>query len=170
MFKKIILSLAVSATIVSVLAEESICFKLEGKLGEEIKALVYKYKNSLEHVSINNDNISTAKVEEMMAQVEAKKIKQKEEKKKQVAKQKMADGKKIYISKCQSCHGAKADKEAYNKARALNSLSLEEMQLSIRGYQLNEYDRGLAIIMTPYANGLVTSEAEAVYQYIQTLK
>ncbi|MCK5110704.1 MAG: c-type cytochrome [Arcobacteraceae bacterium] len=82
----------------------------------------------------------------------------------------MADGKNIYLSKCQSCHGAKADKEAYNKSRALNSLTLQEIQAALRGYREDMYDRGLAIMMKPYASILMDNEEEAVYNYIQTLK
>lgn len=173
MLKKVILGLVVSISILN--AEGQICFKLEGKLGEEIKALVEKYKGSLEAVSISNgESVNVGNVEEIMAKVEAKieakKIKQVEENKKEKVKQFMADGKKIFTSKCQSCHGVKAEKEAYNKSRALSSLSLEQIKTSIRGYQESSYDRGLAIMMTPYANILMEKDVEAVYEYIQTLK
>ena len=60
--------------------------------------------------------------------------------------------------------------EAYNRSRALNTLTLEEIKTSIKGYQTDQYDRGLAMIMKPYANSLMVEDIEAIYQYIQTLK
>jgi len=174
MLKKIILGLIVSISILS--AKSCVCFEIEGKMGEEIKNLIEKYKDSLQNVKVQNtnNNISRASADDILKQVEAKleakRTKKIEDDKKVIVKQKTTDGKDIFTRKCQVCHGAKADKEAYNRARALNTLTLEEMEASIKGYQLDQYDRGLSMIMKPYANGLMIDDIEAVYQYIQTLK
>ena len=172
MFRKVILGLVVSVGVLS--AQGQICFKLEGKMGEEIKALIEKYKGSLEPVSIVNSGTSVANVEDMMAQVEAKieekKIKKAKVKKAKEAKKAMADGKKMYIAKCQTCHGEKAEKEAYGTSRPLNSLTFKEMEKAIVGYQLDEYDRGMAMIMKQHANAIMIKEVKSIHKYIQTLK
>ncbi len=79
-------------------------------------------------------------------------------------------GKKLYLSKCIRCHGAKAQEEAYNTSRALVTLSLDDMRASIRAYSLDEKNNGMAILMKPYAEILTDERIEAIYKYIQTLK
>ncbi len=86
-------------------------------------------------------------------------------------KQKMSkDGKQLYISMCQKCHGEKANKKAYNTSRPLVNLNYSDMKLAIRDYVLNEYDRGRAILMKPYAIKMTSKDIKNVYSYIQTLK
>ncbi len=175
MFKKIILGLVISTGILS--ASEQVCFKLEGKMGDDIKALLYKYKGSLESVTLQSGGPAVL-TDEMLAKIEArveKKIEKRQAKKvadakKAKVKETLAGGKNLFATRCQACHGKKASKEAYGKSRALNSLTLEEMKDSIEGYQNYTYDRGLASLMTPYASGLMMNEVESIYNYIQTLK
>jgi len=79
-------------------------------------------------------------------------------------------GKKIYIDKCQSCHGEKADKKAYGTSRPLVELSLNDMDQSINDYMYDNYDRGNAHVMKPYATFLTGTKVKEVYSYIQSLK
>jgi len=168
MFKKVILGITVFTTILN--AQQTICFQLDGKMGEELKALVEKYKGSLQGVSINDDTNNNVNIDKIMAQVESQNIQKIADKKAQATKVTFNNGKSIYTAKCQSCHGKKAQKSAYNRSRALNSLTLKEIETSIRGYLMDEYDRGLAILMKPYAVSLSDKDVKDVYQYIQTLK
>ena len=86
-------------------------------------------------------------------------------------KEKMSkSGKELYIKTCQTCHGEKADLKPYNTSRALVDLSLQDMQLAIRDYMIDEYDRGYAMIMKPYANMLNNQKIKEVYSYIKSLK
>lgn len=86
-------------------------------------------------------------------------------------KQKMSkNGKRIYIDTCQQCHGEKAEKRPYNTSRPLMDLNYTDFELSIRGYTNDDYDRGYAILMKPYANMLTTKKIKDIYTYIQTLK
>jgi cytochrome c553 len=163
MFKKIILGLTVATSLLS--AEETICFKIEGEMGKEIKALVEKYKGSIENITIKDT--TDTNIQNIMSKVEAK---IEEKKKVETTKNILDNGKILYTTKCQTCHGKKATKLAYNKSRALNTLTLNDMKQSIRGYIMDEYDRGLAILMKPYANILTDEDIKAVYQYIQTVK
>lgn len=106
-------------------------------------------------------------------------IMQKIEKRKEVAglerivkaKRKMSKkGKDIYINKCQTCHGEKAEKTPYNNSRPLINLDLNDFQQAIRDYTVDEYDRGSAIVMKPYANMMNKTRNKEVYLYIQSLK
>ena len=86
-------------------------------------------------------------------------------------KEKMSkSGKDLYTNTCQTCHGEKADLKPYNTSRALIDLSLQDMQLAIRDYMIDDYDRGFAMIMKPYANMLNDKKMKEVYSYIKTLK
>ena len=80
------------------------------------------------------------------------------------------NGKNIYINQCQKCHGENANKKAYGTSRALIDLPLSDFQQSIKDYTLGEYDRGMAMIMRPYAMNLNSSKIKEVYSYIQSLK
>ena len=77
-------------------------------------------------------------------------------------------GKKMYIAKCQSCHGEKGE-ILYSTSRALNQLNLFDFETTIRDYKLNSYNRGNAIVMTPYAKIMSTKEVRAVYAYIESI-
>ena len=79
------------------------------------------------------------------------------------------EGEKLYTTKCQSCHGQKGELEARGYSRAINSLSLEEMQVTIRDYTQGTYDRGLAMLMQPIANSITFTDVEKVYAYLQKI-
>jgi len=80
------------------------------------------------------------------------------------------DGEKLYKASCIKCHGATAQIEAFNTSRALNTMTKDEIEISIREYQDNEKDNGRAILMIPYATKLSSKELKAVISYIKTFK
>ena len=92
----------------------------------------------------------------------------KEEKEKKRLAEQLIHGKKFYINKCESCHGKKGEDDS-TSSRALNNLSLDELQRTIRGYQDGDYDRGTAIIMNIYASFSMKSDIEAVYIYLKNI-
>jgi cytochrome c553 len=59
--------------------------------------------------------------------------------------------------------------KAMNSSRPLNSLSLEDFQIAIRDYGLDQYDRGMAFVMKPYASMLIDKDIKAVYEYIKRI-
>jgi len=79
-------------------------------------------------------------------------------------------GKKIYTSSCYKCHGIKGEVRAYNSARPLNSLSVDQIKTSLRDYENGDKDNGMAMIMKPYAAKLDSRDILSVANYIQTLK
>lgn len=106
----------------------------------------------------------------IMDKLEQRKVEEAEAKKTEIKLTMSKSGREIYINKCQQCHGEKAEKEAYGTSRALNTLSLDDMQISIRDYTLDNYNRGKSFIMRPYAEILLQKDVKNVYSYIQTLK
>ena len=77
-------------------------------------------------------------------------------------------GEKLYNKTCVTCHGD-GTISAYNAARPLATLSVEQIEESIRDYGLDEKDNGMAILMKPYANSLIDEDIVNVAAYIQTL-
>ena len=71
----------------------------------------------------------------IMAKLEKKKVEEEKAKVEKELKDASIDDEKIYTSKCQNCHGVTGEKSAYNSARPLKDLSLEDMQESIKDYK-----------------------------------
>ena len=131
------------------------------------KNYIYIFKKD----SVNISKMDTEKLEQKIMQRLEQRKEVEQASKIIVAKEKMSrNGKELYINKCQSCHGEKADIKAYNVSRSLIDLSLQDMQLSIRDYTLDEYDRGFAMVMKPYATILNQKKIKEIYSYIKTLK
>ncbi len=115
-------------------------------------------------------SIDEEKLEQKILQrLESRKKEEQTTKKKEIKLRMSKDGKRLYIDKCQNCHGEKANK-IYAQSRALINLSLYDFKTTIRDYSLGEYDRGQAFIMTPYANLMNSQDIKNVYSYIQSLK
>ena len=147
---------------------ECICLSVDKEFAKELKVLIKKYKPSIKITSLDKKNIDIS--DKVIAKIELKqKIQEKKNQQKELDTL-VESGKKLFISRCVSCHGKKANEEAYGKARALNSLTLEDMQTSIKGYQDGNYDNGFAMIMSPIASGLLEEDVKALYKYIQSLK
>jgi mono/diheme cytochrome c family protein len=144
--------------------------KKEGWTVDDIKIsgsnYVYIFKKQTTLTSIN------------MAELERKIIQKLDQNKKEAMRAKKLElqtqmtqnGKVIYLKNCQHCHGEKGELTPYNTSRALNQMNLHDFKASIRGYSLDDYDRGYAIVMRPYATSMNSSKTKAVYAYLQSLK
>ncbi|PLY04294.1 MAG: hypothetical protein C0625_16555 [Arcobacter sp.] len=131
------------------------------------KNYIYIFKKESQTLS----SLDEEKIEQrIMQKLETRKKTEKETRKKEIKVRMSKDGKKLYINKCQNCHGEKADKSAYATSRPLINLTYSDMQLSIRDYELGSYDRGNAFIMKPYAASMNQADIKNVYSYIQSLK
>lgn len=80
-----------------------------------------------------------------------------------------AHGKELYEKKCQSCH-KDGTISAYNTARPLKNLTLEDMQESIRDYVVGDKDNGIGLLMRPIASSLIKQDVEDIYNYLQSTK
>lgn len=105
----------------------------------------------------------------IMAKLEKKKVEEEKAKVEKELQEASVDAEKLYTSKCQNCHGANGEKRAYNSARPLKDLSLEDMQESIKDYKTGNKNSGNAAIMTPYANFIDYKELKGIHAYINKI-
>ena len=162
---KLIKSLIAAAVLtLSMQAQEDIkylCIELKGEMGKELKALVEKY-----HGEIKEADIKTFSPRGQQGRFANFDI----EKTQAVDKTAMIEGgKDIYQRRCQSCHGLNAQIKAYNKSRALNTLTPKQIKASMQGYKNDTYDRGAAFVMKPHAISLNSDEVDDVAAYIEHL-
>ena len=105
----------------------------------------------------------------IMAKLEKKKVEEEKAKVEKELKDASIDAEKLYTSKCQNCHGLTGEKSAYNSARPLKDLSLEDMQESIKDYKNGNKNDGNATIMAPYANFIDYKELKGIHAYINKI-
>ncbi len=131
------------------------------------KTYVYILKKDETTISLLDEE----KIEKRIMQRLQKRKKQEVEEKKQEIKYTMSkNGKELYINKCLSCHGKNANIKAQNTSRPLVDLNYSDMKIAIRDYTIDDYDRGRAFLMKPYALMLSEQTLKNVYSYIQSLK
>jgi cytochrome c553 len=122
--------------------------------------------------AVSSSNISGNQAD-MEARILEKLEKKKEEEKKAIevkAIQEAAiNGEKTYVNKCQSCHGANGEKNAYNTSRPLKDLSIEDMTVSIRDYKLGNNNSQNSVIMVPYANYVNENDIKGIYSYLNKI-
>ena len=129
------------------------------------KNYIYIFKKDIQQ-NINEE----ALMAKVLAKIEAGKKEKFKADKEKYRLASLAGGKKLYIAKCQNCHGAKAELEPMNTSRALKGLSLIDFESALEGYDRGDYDRGTAIIMRPYAVGINDTDIKNIYFYLKTLK
>lgn len=105
----------------------------------------------------------------ILAKLEAKKEAEEKAKVEKELKDAAVIAKELYTNKCQTCHGANGEKSAYNTARPLKDLSVEDMQESIKNYKVGKVDSMNANIMAPYANFIDYKEIKGIHAYLQSI-
>jgi len=107
--------------------------------------------------------------EELTARIEKIQKKKVEQKKKEEIVSAVKSAENLYNTTCKRCHGDGTIR-AYNLARPLKELSLEDMQISMRDYSNGTKDNGMAILMQPYSNLVTKKDIDGIYNYLKTLK
>ena len=105
----------------------------------------------------------------ILAKLEAKKEAEEKAKVEKELKDAAVIAKELYTNKCQTCHGANGEKRAYNAARPLKDLSLEDMEESIRNYKVGKVSSMTASVMAPYANFVDYKEIKGIHAYLQNI-
>lgn len=105
----------------------------------------------------------------ILAKLEAKKEAEEKAKVEKELKDAAVIAKELYTNKCQTCHGVNGEKSAYNTARPLKDLSVEDMQESIKNYKVGKVDSMNANIMAPYANFIDYKEIKGIHAYLQSI-
>jgi len=106
---------------------------------------------------------------QLTARLEKIQAKQKVEAEQKQTVSSFEDGKKLYETTCKRCHGDGTIK-AYNKARPLKSLSLEQMELSIRDISNGTQNNGMAMLMKPYTDLISKQDIVDIHTYLNTKK
>lgn len=128
---------------------------------------IYIFKKEAQDLS----SLDEEKLEQrIMKRLEIRKQEEVATKKKNIKIRMSKDGKDTYIQHCKRCHGEKGEILASNTSRAISNLSLQDFKLSIRGYILDDYDRGRAMLMKPYANIADSRDIKNIYSYLKSLQ
>jgi cytochrome c553 len=124
---------------------------------------------SIKDIQIKNDTYIYILSKENSQAIDYNKISASLDKytKQDIRQKELIEGEKYYQLKCQSCHGLKGELKAFNSSRPLNTLSFDAMKESIRGYEWGEYNRGMALVMEPYARMMVQEDLRKIYIYLQ---
>ncbi len=131
---------------------------------------IFKDKNLISNGNTFNTTETQKDIEaRILASLEKKKEKEKIEKELKRKTTLEQEGEIFYIAKCQSCHGKNGELEARGYSRPLNTLTLDEMEKTIRDYSNGTYDRGLAMVMRPIANTTTYKDLEKVYNYLNKI-
>lgn len=117
------------------------------------------------YVTQNNQELEAKIIAKLEKKRENEKIEKEIERKYEMAKL----GEDKFTNKCQSCHGTNGEKKAFNTARPLKNLTLEEFKDSIRDYTLGTLDNGNAIVMNPYASSISEKDVENIYSYLNKI-
>ena len=133
-------------------------------------SFIYILKNGVVPATTTNFTGNQAQMEaNIIAKLEKKKEEEIKAKEIQEVQEAAIDGEKIYTNKCQTCHGANGEKSAYNSARPLKSISVEDMEESIKNYKNGKVDSSNATIMTPYANYLDSKTVKGIHAYLNKI-
>ena len=118
-----------------------------------------------------NSNLSQEELEnKILKRLEKKQEEEKKEKEIEKILQSKIKGKEFYTNKCQSCHGEKGEKAAYNASRPLKDMSIDDMEYSINRYTNDsQYGNGYQTLMGPIAAGVKKDNIEKIYNYLKSI-
>lgn len=137
---------------------DCVCFKLEGEMGKELKALIEKYHGELAQAQTKAKNVEETSNKFSIFTVE--------EKKAITAQDRIEAGKRIYTLGCASCHGQKGETKASAGSMAIKDMSKEDFMEAIKGYRNGDYGGSAKYSMIPYANTVTADELNNIYEYL----
>ena len=130
---------------------------------------ILKTKSQPSNLSSNFVGNSSDIEARILAKLEKKKEEEKIAQEIKIKEDLAIEGEKYYIKKCQSCHGNNGELKAQGYSRPLNSLTLEELKDSIKGYTNGNYNRGMAEVMAPISNSITYKDIDSVHAYLNKL-
>lgn len=148
--------------------KECICFELEGKFGEEIKAILMKYAKNLgdEDIKIIKEQ-GTPEQQSFVNSLLG------------VGSADLGDSgdasdpesmKEFYNSSCASCHGEQGDEMLGGMGKPLHAYSADEISEAIRSYQDGDYQGSARFVKQSVTQPLVKREVRSLARYIEQLK
>lgn len=79
------------------------------------------------------------------------------------------DGNAMFVQKCASCHGNKAEKSALNKSQVIADFNEQQLKDSLHGYQTGTYGKEMKSLMQGQVKSLSPEQINALAKYISTL-
>jgi mono/diheme cytochrome c family protein len=118
-----------------------------------------------------NANLNQKQLEDkILKRLEDKKVQEEKEQKIEKVLKSKIEGKEIYVNKCQSCHGEKGEKVAYNVGNALKNISLEDMEYAINRYTHDsDHGYGYNMIMRPIAASTTSAQLAKIKDYLDSV-
>lgn len=130
---------------------------------------VLKTATAVTNNSSSNFTGNQAQMEaNIIAKLEKKKEAEEKAKIEQELKEVKIDAQNIYINKCQNCHGTNGE-IIKNNSRALKSLSVEDMEESLKDYKLGRSDKINLINAPMHTNNLDSKTIKGIYTYLKEL-
>ncbi|RXK13353.1 hypothetical protein CP965_06010 [Halarcobacter mediterraneus] len=126
---------------------------------------IYVLKKEAEISSLNQQELEN----KILQRLEKRKEQEIAIKKERIYAQKSKSGETLYKNKCATCHGKNGEEKARGTSRPIKDLNLQDFTLSIRDYNLGTYDRGMALVMKPYATLMDSNDIKNVYVYLQSI-
>jgi len=120
---------------------------------------------------VPNTNLNQKDLEDkILKRLEDKKIQEEKALKIEKALKNKIAGKEIYINKCQSCHGEKGEKIAYNVGNALRDISLSDMKYAINRYTHDSgYGYGYNILMRSISANTTSAQLSKIKDYLDSI-
>ena len=130
---------------------------------------VLKTATAVTNNSSSNFTGSQAQMEaNIIAKLEKKKEVEEKAKVEKELEEAKIDAKEIYINKCQNCHGIKGEIKR-SDSKALNSLSIEEIEDSIKDYKLGRNGKESSLNAPIHTNNLDPKTIKGIYTYLKEL-
>ncbi|MCG3719743.1 c-type cytochrome, partial [Aliarcobacter butzleri] len=103
----------------------------------------------------------------ILAKLEQKKQAEEKAKIEKEVQEAKVDAQNIYVNQCQTCHGAKG--EVVKAGVALNSLSVEDMQSSLKDYELGRNGKESSLNAAIHTSNLNSKTIKGIYAYLKDL-
>jgi len=147
--------------------------KKEGWINSDIKIQASNYIYIFKKDEINMANVDMDLLEKKIVE----KLEKKKEEKLKVAKEKLrigkiSSGKKIYLNKCQTCHGKNGQILVSNTSRDISSFSIQQFKETLTGYRNDDKDyyRGREAEMKAFAMSVNSNDINNIFVYLKSLK
>ena len=148
----------------------TVTLKAKGKFGDDLKALIEKYKKT---GNIEVTEQAPAKKETIKEQIASFFSDQKSEENYKKMISRTQEGERIYKLKCASCHGKSGEDGSYTyRGKPLNQMTLQEFIADMNAYSSadEETSKNQSFAMTQYASTVTNEQDIGIYQYLQNLK
>ena len=158
MKKTLLISIALASLLFA--SEQEYIFKAKGEIAEQLKALIEQHAKDgqvqIQKVEPRYGRYSNGIVDAFLND--------------EIGAGDIFYGKTLYNDRCTSCHGQKAEKSTYINARALKTLSKDELIKQLNGYAFeDDFGGSTSSIMKLQAQSLTEEQIVSISAYIYSI-